>query len=209
MHGVVNGAYFCQQQRTQELSDRLYERNTTTAPIKMQYSIRPVPTKYVTMPIVDCRRPSNVPCQHKPIYNTQTMFTPSNTLPFSGYQAKIDTETKLRDTIFPLQACPQAKFIPSTNSDLYNNQYLAAGRREVMTNPLLFKEPQFAAFNPNLCGTGYKLFNNFTRQQVRALPYPYFSPAGLHPEHQSPVRRKVTLPQPTDPSEPERTTAMD
>ena len=51
MHGVVNGAYFCQQQRTQELSDRLYERNTTTAPIKMQYSIRPVPTKYVTMPI--------------------------------------------------------------------------------------------------------------------------------------------------------------
>jgi len=209
MHGVVNGAYFCQQKRTQELSDRLYERNTTTAPIKMQYSIRPVPTKYITMPVVDCRRPTNVPCQHKPIYNTQTMFTPSNSLPFSGYQAKIDTETKLHDTIFPLQACPQAKFIPSTQSDLYQNQYLVAGRQEVMTNSLLFKEPQFEAFNPNLCGTGYKLFNNFTRQQVRALPYPYLSPNDTHREHQSPARRNVALPQPTYTSEPERTTVME
>ena len=62
MHGVANGAYLCQQQRTQDLSDRLWRRNTTTAPIKMQYSVRPVPTKYVHMPVVDCRRPANVPC---------------------------------------------------------------------------------------------------------------------------------------------------
>ena len=203
MHGVANGAYLCQQQRTQELSDRLWRRNTTTAPIKMQYSVRPVPTKYVHMPVVDCRRPANVPCLQNPIYNMQTMFTPSNSLPFSGYQANVDIETKLHDTIFPLQACPQAKFIPSTQSDLYQNQHLVAGRREVMTNPLLFKEPQFSSFNPNLCGTGYKLFNNFTRQQVRALPSPYFSPSGLRPEHQSP-RGQVASPQPSDPSQPRR-----
>ena len=191
MQGVVNGVYFCQQNRTQELSNRMYARNLTNAPVKMQYSIRPVPTKYIQMPVVDCRRPSTVPCEVKPIYNTQTMFMPSNTLPFSGYQAKINTETKLRDTIFPLQACPQAKFIPSTDSDLYQNKYLIqGGRRERMTNPLLFVEQQFAPFNPNLCNTGYKLFNNFTRQQIRALPYPFFSSDNLHPEYS--VRPKST-----------------
>tara|TARA_Y100001970_G_scaffold293822_1_gene443522 strand:+ start:1617 stop:2222 length:606 start_codon:yes stop_codon:yes gene_type:complete len=200
MHGVANGAYFCQQQRTQELSDRLYQRNTTTAPIKMQYSIRPVPTKYVNMPIVDCRRPTNVPCQQKPIYNTHQMFTPSNTLPFSGYQANIDTETKLHNTIFPLQACPQATFIPGTQSDLYQNQHLVAGRQETMTNRLLFKEPKFAPFNPNLCGTGYKLFNNFTRQQVRALPYPYFASNHERSNYKSPSKRNNKSPEHAKPT---------
>ena len=210
MQGVVNGVYFCQQNRTQELSDRLYKRNLTSAPVKMQYSIRPTPTKYVQMPILDCRQPATVPCQKKPIYNTQTMFMPSNTIPFSGYQAKIDTETKLRDTIFPLQACPQAKFIPSTSSDLYNNQYLTqGGRKEIMTNPLLFAESTFAPFDPNLCHTGYKLFNNFTRQQIRALPYPYFSPSGLHPEHSLNPHAHHAQVQPNESKEPERTTAMD
>ena len=46
MEGVVNGVFYCNKQRTQELSDRMYSRNLTTAPIKMQYSIRSVPTRY-------------------------------------------------------------------------------------------------------------------------------------------------------------------
>lgn len=34
MQGVVNGLFYCNQERTQELSNRMYMRNTTTAPIK-------------------------------------------------------------------------------------------------------------------------------------------------------------------------------
>jgi len=204
MRGVVNGVYYCQQDRTQQLSDRLWDRNRTTAPVKMQYSIRPTSTQFVVMPVLNCHNPVTVPCRKEPIYNTETMFMPSNTAPFSGYQAKIDTETRLRDTIFPLQSCPQAKFIPSTKSDLYHNQYLTeGGRKEKMTNPLLFVEPTFPPFNPNLCGTGYNLFNNFTRQQVRALPVPFFSPSGLEPEH-----RGGPPPKPSYSRQPERTEMM-
>ena len=48
--------------------------------------------------------------------------------------------------------------------------YLAQTTKPVkMTNELLFKHQQFKPFNPNPCGLGYKLFNNFTRQQTMNL----------------------------------------
>jgi len=170
MQGVVNGVFYCQQGRTQELSDRIYSRNTTGAPIKMSYSIRSVPTRYVHMPILDTRKEATVACKDNATYNTNTMFTPASSLPFNGYQANIDIETKLRDTIFPLQACPQAYFVPDSKSDMYNSSYLTSGSRPVvMTNQLLFKEDNFSPFNPNTCNTGHKLFNNHTRVQIRDL----------------------------------------
>ncbi len=170
MDGVVNGVFYCNQKRTQELSDRMYSRNLSSAPVKMQYSIRSVPTRYVQMPILDCHKPATVPCQQKPIYNTDTMFMPSNTLPFNGYQANVDVETKLHNTIFPLQACPQAKYIPGTNSDMFNSNYLTTATNPVyMTNQLLFNQQKFNPFNPNMCNTGHKLFNNHTRVQIRDL----------------------------------------
>ncbi len=170
MDGVVNGVFYCNQKRTQELSDRMYSRNLSSAQVKMQYSIRSVPTRYVQMPILDCHKPATVPCQQKPIYNTDTMFMPSNTLPFNGYQANVDVETKLHNTIFPLQACPQAKYIPGTNSDMFNSNYLTTATKPVyMTNQLLFNQQKFNPFNPNMCNTGHKLFNNHTRVQIRDL----------------------------------------
>ncbi len=170
MEGVVNGVFYCQQNRTQQLSDRIYSRNTTSAPIKMSYSVRPTQTRYVHMPILDVRKPVTVPCQQKPVYNTDTMFTPATSLPFNGYQANVDTETRLRDTIFPLQACPQAYYMPGTYSDMYNSSYLVADSHPVkMTNELLFNEERFNPFNPNTCNTGHKLFNNHTRVQIRDL----------------------------------------
>ena len=169
MKGVVNGVYYCQQGRTQQLSDRMYARNTTNAPIKMSYSIRPTQTRYVHLPMLDVRKEATVPCQQKPVYNTETMFTPANSLPFNGFQANVDTETKLRDTIFPLQACPQAYYVPSTHSDMYNSSYLTGGREVQMTNKLLFTQERFAPFNPNVCDTGYQLFNKHTRVQTKDL----------------------------------------
>ena len=98
------------------------------------------------------------------------MFTPSNSLPFNGFQANVDVETRLHNTIFPLQACPQAKYFPGTSSDMYNNKYLTHTNKPVhMTNQLLFNQERFNSFNPNMCNTGYKLFNNNTRVQIRNL----------------------------------------
>ena len=70
----------------------------------------------------------------------------------------------------PLQDCARSKFIPSTQSDLYNNLYLAQTTKPVkMTNNLLSHKEKLAPFNPNPCGLGYKLFNNSTRQQTMNL----------------------------------------
>jgi len=94
----------------------------------------------------------------------------SQALPFNGYQAKVDTESALKNIIFPLQACPQAQFIPGSKSDLYNTTYLTPPIQTTkMTNELLFKQEKFAPFNPNMCNIGKDIFNNNTRVQVKNL----------------------------------------
>ena len=103
-----------------------------------------------------------------PQYNTNTEFSPGNSLPFDGYQKNIDTESKLRDIIFPMQKCVQSKFIPDTSSDLFNNSYLTQTSKPVtMTNQLLFRNEAFNPFNPNMCNIGNDTFNNNTRVQVK------------------------------------------
>jgi len=170
MNGVVNGVYFCQNNRTTALSNRMYERNVPSEQLSMTYGPRPVPTRYVLMPMLDCRKPSKVPCLKEPIYSTTKEFSPGNTLPFDGYQNKIDVESKLKNIIFPMQKCGQSKYIPSSKSDLFNAQYLTRVNQPIhMTNQLLFHDPQFSAFNPNTCNTGGKFFNNYTRYQIRSL----------------------------------------
>ena len=181
MEGVVHGVYLCNQDRTTQLSDRMFARNVPGQPMPSVFDPRPAETRYVKMPMLDCRRPTTVPCQQMPIYNTNTMFSPGTSLPFDGFQNNIDTESKLDNIFFPIQKCPQAKFVPGSQSDLYNNRYLTQTSRPVrMTNPLLFKQEQFAPFNPNLCGTGHKMFNNFTKLQVRDLDYPFFPSSSPH-----------------------------
>jgi len=170
MEGVVNGVYLCQNDRTTQLSQRMYERNLPAEQLSMSYGPRPVPTRYVLMPMLDCRTPADVPCLVEPIYDTETEFSPGNSLPFDGYQNNIDEESKLRNIIFPMQKCGQAAYIPSSTSDLFHANYLTETNRPVnMTNKLLFNTEQFTPFDPNTCNIGNKYFNNFTRYQVRAL----------------------------------------
>ena len=171
MENVVKGAYFCQQDRTTALSRRMYKRNVPNVPLQMGYDPRAVQTRFVRMPILDCRLPSYTPCERRPIYNTRFMFAGSSqALPFNGFQNKVDTESKLMNIIFPLQDCPQSKFIPSSRSDLYNNSYLIPTTNPVkMTNQLLFRKETFQKFNPNMCNIGHDTFNNNTRVQIKNL----------------------------------------
>lgn len=171
MSNAVQGVYYCNQYRTLQLSNRMYERNVPGVPLQMNYETRPVDTKFKVFPILDCRMPSYTKCERRPIYNTRHMFAGSSqALPFNGYQAKVDTESALKNIIFPLQECPQSKFIPGTRSDMYNTTYLTPPIETTkMTNNLLFKQEKFAPFNPNMCNLGKDRFNNFTRIQVKNL----------------------------------------
>ena len=117
-----NVYYLCNENRTSELSKRMYERNVPYAPLQMTYDPRPVETRHVVFPVLDCYQPSNTPCDVFPVYNQRLNFSPGKA-PFNGYANEIDSESKLKNIITPLQKSAKSKFIPNSGSDLYNNMY--------------------------------------------------------------------------------------
>ena len=168
MFGVVNGVYYCGMERTEELSQRMAERNVPSAPLAPQFSMRPVSTKYSIMPIVDQRAKSNVPIITRPTYNVQHTFNPGTAqAPWSGFATQVNEESKLRNQFFALQRCEQPNYVPSSDSDMY--KVVVSGRQERQPFPGLFETQQFAPFNPNSCNTGYNLFDNCTRQQLLSV----------------------------------------
>ena len=169
MLGVVNGVYYCQFDRAAEINNGIYDRNLPSGPLQMSFGPRATPTRYVKMPIMDCRKPASVPCKNVGIYNPYQTFNPGTSSPFSGFAAGIDQETRIQNRFFPLQKSAQAKFIPGTGSDLYA-VHMRNTHPVQMTHPLLFKKEVLSSVDMNKCGLGKKLFNNFTRQQVQNLP---------------------------------------
>jgi len=166
LNGVVNGYYVCNTERDVELSNRIAARNMPSRPLQPQFSMRPVSTKYALLPIIDRRAPASIPIHKEPTYNVETVFNPGDAqAPWSGFSAKINDESTLRNQFFALQNCPHTQYIPSTNSDMYKVH--VSGKPVQQTHPNLFKTEQFDNFNPNTCNTGYNLFNNCTRQQLK------------------------------------------
>ena len=164
---VFKPVYVCQQNRTSELSNRMYDRNMPSHQMSPSYFARPVDTYARKFPMLDCRRPSSVHKAEFPVYCQKRIFNPGQGAPFNGYAKNIDVESTLHNSFAPLQKCGQCKFIPSSRSDLYNSKYLISGRQVRMTNPLLFKKEEFAPFNPNTCNLGHKIFNNHIRIQTK------------------------------------------
>ena len=169
MSGVINGVYYCQFQEAAQINNGIYDRNLPSSDLQMSYSPRPTPTRYVKMPILDCRMPATVPCKRVGIYNSTKTFNPGTSAPFSGFAGGIDQESRLQNRFFPMQKSAQAKFIPDSNSDLYKATVPGA-QSVAMTHNLLFKEEKFGLTDMNKCGLGKNIFNNFTRQQVQNLP---------------------------------------
>ena len=91
MYGVVDGIYYCNQERTNELSRRMASRNIPSAPLQPQYAVRPVSTKYDMMSIVDRRPKSSVPLKSYPVYNIESTFNPGSAVaPWSGFATEVD-----------------------------------------------------------------------------------------------------------------------
>ena len=169
MGSNLKDVYYCQQGRTQELSDRMYSRNMPSHQLGAAYFARPVDTYATVLPMIDCHRPATVTKAHFPVYNQQNVFNPGQAAPYNGYSRNVDVESRLHNSFDPLQKCAQGKYIPGTNSDMFCNKYLIQGHPPVnmRNHNLLFKEERFNAFNPNSCNLGHKVFNNFMRQQIK------------------------------------------
>jgi hypothetical protein len=165
LHGVIQGGYFCNDKRLDEINDRLSARNVPSAPLQPQYSIRPVSTKYALMPVFDRRPKATVPIAREPTYSVETVFNPGSAqAPWSGFASNINAESSLRNQFFALQRCEQSEWVPSSKSDLY--EVKAVGRQEHQPFPGLFTEEKFAPFDPNTCKTGGEIWGNHTRQQL-------------------------------------------
>jgi hypothetical protein len=166
MYGVINGVYFCNNDRVDELNDRISDRNIPSEKLQSQFDIRPVSSKYAMMPIFDRRAIPTVPIEKMPQYNLATTFNPGNAqAPWSGFATNIDNDSRLRNQFFALQKCDQAYYIPPTTSDMYKVE--VKGQPIQQPFPDLFAKQQFLPFNPNVCGGNENLFDNCVRQQVK------------------------------------------
>ena len=166
MYGLPDGVYYCQQERTQQLNNRIAHRNIPSGPLEPQFSPRPVPTKYTLLPILDEKKPSSVPLQSFPTYNPHFTFNPGTAeAPWSGFATNINKESALRSQYFALQSCPQKEYVPSSHSELYNLNVPAPMEHPLY--PELYIPEDFAPFNPNSYHLGRNVLNNFTRNQLK------------------------------------------
>ena len=156
--------------RTEELNNRLSQRNIPSANLQPQFGIRAISTKYAMLPILDRRAHPTEPINNVPTYDPYATFNPgSATAPWSGFAANINNESKLRNQFYALQrGCGQSTFIPATTSDMYQVNIPQPVQNTVEESfPYLFEKSSFENFNPCFTGGGANLFDNCTRYQLK------------------------------------------
>ena len=173
MYGLVDGAYICNIKEANEISARIAARNIPSHSLEPAFSPRPVSTKYTILPIVDQRKETTVSLDNYPHYNVSQVFNPGTAqAPWSGFASQINTESSLRNQFFALQKADQARFIPSSNSSLYQtNMPYSDG---TLSSKNTYKEEAFNFFNPNphIQIVGNNIFDNNTRTQIKNINCP-------------------------------------
>ena len=166
MDAKIQDVYICQQERTDELNDRIMSRNYATQQMTPKYFSRPVSNRRVIFPKVDKRKDMSVVKGIFKEYDMSKAFHPGVGGPYNAYSDNIDKESSLFNRFQPLQRCPKTNFIPNSFSDLY----MQMGPRPVDQKEqfsLLQENIQFDKFNPNGCGLSQDTFDNHTRQQLK------------------------------------------
>ena len=162
IYNVINGVCIRNDERNNEINQRMFQRNTTDKPLEPNISVRATPTKYVRMPIVNVRKPANEPLALYNIYDNKKQFYPGDSkAPWSGFADNVDTETQLRNTMFALQKCDQREYVPSTNSNMYS--YPLQQLPPPFQHGLLFSVPEVQNNRPDF--NDNEVFNNSTRYQ--------------------------------------------
>tara|TARA_B100000902_G_C27319333_1_gene923307 strand:- start:558 stop:1046 length:489 start_codon:yes stop_codon:yes gene_type:complete len=152
------------------MNNKLYNRNIPSNLLQPNFDPRPISTKYAIMPILDPTKEIMQPKDNYLIYNNNETFFPGTSKPhFNGYRSKIIDENMLRNQYFALQKADQAKYIPSSKSDLYEYNVNNVSNSN-LEKGIMFREMQFNNFNPNPHITiGNNIFNNSTRVQLKNL----------------------------------------
>ena len=153
------------------MNNLLANRNFPSNNLGMNFSFRPVNTKYTLMPTYNHPIESTVPINAGSIYDVSKTFFPGTRKPhFYGFATNVDKESSLRNQFFALQKADQVAYLPNTNSDLYENNINFSIHHTDLDTHLLFKEESFNDFNPNISNSiGNEIFYNSTRVQLKDL----------------------------------------
>jgi hypothetical protein len=170
IQGLHQGLQVGQFERTDELNQRISERNTSNIPLAPHYDPRPVNTKHMIFPVLESRKTVTEPKLDYPHFQKHTHFHAGNRKgPTDGYANMVEHENLLRNQYFSLQhGASQGVYVPSSDSSLYKTTVVS--RPSIQPHPDLFKKQQFSnAVHPNLENTslGNKQFYNHTRTQLR------------------------------------------
>ena len=169
IYGVAQGVSYGQNERVDELNTRIAERQIADQPLKPQFDIRAVSTKYALFPIVDRRTQAKVPHKEYLDHSVETNFCPNISRgPAIEFSRNVDTESALRSQFFALQhGAYQGVYVPSSGSDLY--KVGVYGRQ--CEQPHNFSQFTFdQAAHPNVSNAqhvGKDTFWNNTRTQLR------------------------------------------
>lgn len=117
-------------ERTDTINQRIADRTKGSIP-PIYFSPRPVPTKYVALPMADQRAPSATAPVKPTLFDVQKNFLPSTSTP--GYSHYVDTETNLMR---------EKNYFPSSSSSLYKSSLFPTKEDP---HPLLFKNPETTA----------------------------------------------------------------
>lgn len=170
MYGVVNGLYYGQQERVDELNERIQSRNIPDSPLAPNFDFRATPTRYTDFSTIDAQTTHKEAILPYPTYNSGVNFNPGNSSgPVSGYTSNIGVETMLRNQHFALQkGADQGVYVPSSNSTLYKTTVVS--RPSEQPYPMLFTQEKFSQVpHPNVrhATIGNDQFFNHTRTQLR------------------------------------------
>lgn len=167
--GIPPGISFGQNERVDELNDRIHSRHFSDIPLAPQFDPRPVPTKYSLFPIVNRRTESSVKIAPEITHQVELNFNPgTHNAPPSGYLQNIDVETGLRNQSVALQhGAYQGVYIPSTQSDLYKVTVPSVPGIP-QPHPDLFSRDTFQSTPFHHGKIGVDRFHNYTRTQLRS-----------------------------------------
>jgi hypothetical protein len=166
-----NDIVYNNQERLDEIDNRIFERNLPSNELNKVYDPRPTHTRRTFYPIVDNQSFKAV--ENNVVYSQETQFNPGTSAPYSGYATFIDKEAQLKNLFTVNQkGGGQGLYIPSSNSELYNMRVQTSQDRKVeQKHELLFNDyNKFSNYNPNVNDLGFETFNNHTRQQRRNIP---------------------------------------
>lgn len=171
IHGLVSGILRGQNERVDELNERILGRFESDQPLQPNFSVRPVSTKYSHFPIVEGRKKTNVPIIKTPEYSTQTTFAPiTSNGPVCGYLGNVNVESELRNQNHAIQnGASQGVFVPCSQSDLYKTVLPVPSKPVVQPHSGLFTpSPTCYTSMPSLGShVGSQQFFNNTRTQMR------------------------------------------